>query len=405
MTIGECILRIEEGLVLSWSREEGQETFEVSSRLERARLVGFCARLTGERDVAEDLAQETLVVAWQHENELRDPARRAQWLTGIARNLSFQWLRKRHRLPEWPSRSDRGGDSDPPALEEEVADGFDLEVELERSELADLLDRAMALLPPLTRNVLVERYFQDSPQAEIARRLGLTEGAVEARLQRGKLALRRLLANDLRPEAESYGLVAAQGDSWQGTRLWCPLCCQNRVEWRVTDHSSRIEFRCPACSADCGVPVICGEVKGLFSGIRGYRRGLARLMGWAYRYYQRAADRGLVECGNCGLPTRVHLGVLDEHVPVPLKGTRLLSAQCPACNRSVNSQLAAIGLCLAEGQRFWREHPGLRLLPESVVEANGASALVTGFQDRTSNARLEVVYSLDTLRVMQIQES
>ncbi|MBI3971765.1 MAG: sigma-70 family RNA polymerase sigma factor [Chloroflexi bacterium] len=75
-----------------------------------------------------------------------------------------------------------------------------MELELERAELADLLDRAMALLPPETRLVLVERLIEQIPQAEVALRLGLSEGAVEARLHRGKLALRRRGAAPGRPE-------------------------------------------------------------------------------------------------------------------------------------------------------------------------------------------------------------
>ncbi|HSH83264.1 MAG TPA: sigma-70 region 4 domain-containing protein, partial [Herpetosiphonaceae bacterium] len=59
----------------------------------------------------------------------------------------------------------------------------------------------LALLPPTTRSALVARYVLELPQAEISSRLGVSEGAVEARLHRGKLALRRVLAAELREEA------------------------------------------------------------------------------------------------------------------------------------------------------------------------------------------------------------
>jgi len=54
---------------------------------ERTRLVQFCAHLVRDRESAEDLAQETLFEAWRHEQTLRDPQRRSQWLSGIARNV------------------------------------------------------------------------------------------------------------------------------------------------------------------------------------------------------------------------------------------------------------------------------------------------------------------------------
>ena len=59
---------------------------------ERARLVRLCATITGNGDVAEDLAQETLLEAWRHLHKLRDPERRAQWLTGIARNVCLRFF-------------------------------------------------------------------------------------------------------------------------------------------------------------------------------------------------------------------------------------------------------------------------------------------------------------------------
>jgi DNA-directed RNA polymerase specialized sigma24 family protein len=47
---------------------------------ERARLVRLCARLTGDWDAAEDLAQETFVEAWRALDRLRDPGGlRASW--------------------------------------------------------------------------------------------------------------------------------------------------------------------------------------------------------------------------------------------------------------------------------------------------------------------------------------
>src|SRR5205823_3779213 len=77
---------------------------------ERVRLVRLCAHLTGDAHAAEDLAQETLLVALQQEQTLRDPARRARWLSGIARNLCLHWRRhkglERTRSVQQPSRED-----------------------------------------------------------------------------------------------------------------------------------------------------------------------------------------------------------------------------------------------------------------------------------------------------------
>jgi DNA-directed RNA polymerase specialized sigma24 family protein len=50
---------------------------------ERTRLVRLCARITGHSEVAEDLAQETLLEAWKYQHALRDREKRSQWLSGI----------------------------------------------------------------------------------------------------------------------------------------------------------------------------------------------------------------------------------------------------------------------------------------------------------------------------------
>ncbi len=203
--------------------------------LERARLVRLCARLTGDREAAEDLAQETLFEAWRNVHGLRDPQACPRWLSGIARNICLRWARTRGRELSRLVPLDADENPDAPRVVEGQADSFDMEVELERAELVGLLDKALALLPPETRDVLLERYVEESPHAEIAARLGVSEKAVSMRLSRGKLACRHVLTTDLRSEAAAYGIVAAENDAWQETRIWCPFCGWHRLLARFTD--------------------------------------------------------------------------------------------------------------------------------------------------------------------------
>src|SRR5690348_16870724 len=68
---------------------------EATLRRERPHLVALCARITGDRRAAEDLAQETLIEAWRHWYDIRDGGRRGAWLAGIARNVCRHWTRSR----------------------------------------------------------------------------------------------------------------------------------------------------------------------------------------------------------------------------------------------------------------------------------------------------------------------
>src|SRR3954447_25225961 len=120
-------------------------SFEEMLASERPRLVRLCARLSGSNEAAEDLAQEVLLVAWRHAARLHAPEDCGAWLSGIARNICLSWSRRHYREQArlmMPHEASEAGDDPTGSLR----DDFDLEVELERHELATLLDRALALL-------------------------------------------------------------------------------------------------------------------------------------------------------------------------------------------------------------------------------------------------------------------
>src|SRR5690348_13011858 len=187
--------------------ERDTQAFEAALRAERARLVRLCARITGDVDAAEDLAQETLMEAWRALGRLRDPDGLSPWLAAIARNVCLRWARERGReLAQWAETA-ASPDGAPLALDDLPDGDEDVSVELERGELAELLDRALALLPGETRAALVESYLYERPRGELAARLGLSEGALRVRLHRGRLALRHALATVLRAEAVALGIA------------------------------------------------------------------------------------------------------------------------------------------------------------------------------------------------------
>jgi RNA polymerase sigma-70 factor (ECF subfamily) len=364
---------------------------------ERAHLVQLCTQITGAADVADDLAQEVMVIAWQHAGQLRDPARCRQWIAGIARNLSLRWLRDQKRQPLHLIAQD-----DEDALDAVVgATGqFDLNVELDRQELAHLLDRALALLPPLTRTVLVERYIYESPQAEVARQLGLSEGAVEARVQRGKLTLRRVLATDLRDEATAYGLMRPD-DGWQETRIWCPCCGRQRLNGRLElGNRSLLHLWC-ACGANTGVT----DIPGLFEGIHGFRAALSRVAHWHHTLFQHGIKDGHIPCPHCHAAVRLHItpsadmpSTFAPLLPMPLDtyGVWAFCSQCRHWGRQAD--LFALAMHFPEVRRFWREHPRMFALPlRPLADVAGAPALLVTFQDITSRAQIDLIFAQSTL--------
>ncbi len=373
------------------------EQLQAAATLERAGLVRLCHHLTGDPDAAEDLAQETLFEAWRNAHKLRDPDKRPQWLAGIARNVCRRWARHRGRETVLRAGVESGPES--PGIDHLRDNDFDLEVELERDELADILDRAMALLPADTRSVLLQRYIDESPQAEIAVRLGTTENAVDARLRRGKLALRQILSNELSREASVYGFVDPDLATWLDTRVWCPSCGRHRLLGAMD--SSTLTLRCPHCCSGNALNMTHAESPDLFSGIKSFKRALIRLLSRLNEYYETGLDAGTSPCWNCGYPLCWRPG-LPVATPQFLAEAPSLHVRCPKCNWTLDQTLPTRVLALPEAQRFCHEHPRIRSLPARRVEAAGREALVARFESMTDAASLEVVVTNDTFRVVGI---
>jgi len=371
-------------------------------RRERTRLIGLCAYLTGDAQAAEDLAQETLLAAWQHADELRHPDAGAAWLSGIARHVCLGWARRHRR--ELVHRAQPDPAVDPTALlEEQSAEAVDVEGELERDELTLLLDRALALLPPETRMLLVESYIHEVPQAEIVARVGLNEGALRVRLHRGKLALRRVLTTELRQEATAYGMSDVHADVWQETRLWCPCCGRDHLMMRLAPPPNTIAFQCRQCS-----PVPQAEYRltnayfaRLLGGITRPTSILKKTQHWSHSYFRRALDERTVTCTHCGRPAHLHVA-LPEDVSAALGGLPGVTVSCDACGHGVSSSLGGLVSSLPEVQRFWRQQARMRTLPLREVEVGGRAAVVTSWASLTSAARLDVVSACETYQVLSI---
>ncbi len=359
---------------------------------ERARLVRLCTRLSGSPEAAEDLAQEALVEAWRNAHKLRDPEGLTPWLAAIARHVCLRWARRRGRE----------GSRFAAPLDEadaEVADRFDLEFELERDELARLLDRALALLPADTRAVLVARYVEEAPQVEVALRMGLSEGAVAMRLRRGKLALRRLLACELRDEAAEYGASEAADGRWEDTQIWCPVCGRHRLRGRLVRATGELTVRCPGCNREPGSYISQAVMPHLHRQSGSAAAGVSRLLDWLGNRYWPEAPEGLVRCVRCARPVVARLVPFAEYPFAPQVRYAVATA-CAECGHRDLIWLNTLLLSLPVARRFWREQRRVRFLAEREVEAGGHPAVVLGFESVGSAARCEVVASLDTFAVL-----
>ncbi len=145
----------------------------------------FAYRLSRSPSDAEDLTQQTFLVACGKLDDLRELDRARSWLFTIVRNL---YLRTR-RPAEMSAVSieDTG----------ELAADPDWESPFDSERLAMALDE----LPDVYRLPLLLYYFEDLPYKEISNVLGVPMGTVMSRLARGKEHLRNTLGS---PEQAGY---------------------------------------------------------------------------------------------------------------------------------------------------------------------------------------------------------
>jgi RNA polymerase sigma factor (sigma-70 family) len=354
---------------------------------ERAMLVRFCARYSGDPDVAEDLAQQTLLAAWQHEQELRDPAARRSWLFGIARTTCLMWGRQQGR--DATRRVAPTGDEDETLW---IADDIDLEVDLERRELAELLDRALALLPADTRDVLVRRYVEELPQAEVAGLLRVTEGAIEARLQRGKLALRRILTTEMSAEAIAYGLIQPADAGWVETRFWCPGCGTRHPRGQLQPEQGRLILRCPGCPTAYD-SYIDANFGGNLARSTTFKPAIGRVLDGIHQTYHVTAVDGVVACPACGKRVRSRLDDLGQ-----------VHVQCTACGVYNRETWHSLTWSLPEVRRFWREHPRMRFAVVREDDLDGTPIVVTRFESVTGVASIETAMRRDSFDILAIDE-
>jgi RNA polymerase sigma factor (sigma-70 family) len=371
---------------------------------EYERLVRLCAAYTGTSVAAEDLAQETLYEAWRHQDRLRDAAGRSQWLAAIARNVCRRWQARRHTdLAHYLSDDDAAWITEP-------ADPLDLQSLAEQGELARLLERALALLPPVTQQALVAHAINEQPFAEIAARVGLTENAVKVQVHRGKARLRQIFATTLRDDALACGLGTSWLESWQQSTLWCPLCGTQHMQARWDAARGKLELRCPACYPTNGVYCSYDEMPELFASVSSLKAAFNRVMRWVNVAYQ-PGNAQSIRC-ECGRMPALYPSMPQTKSPLyadmPDECYRRITGmhlRCPSCGILAAMRLSNFALYLPDPWRFWRAHPRLRMLPDQAIIFAGQSATQIRLQSLTDSAHCDVIFAADTYAVLAVQSN
>ncbi len=147
-------------------------------------LLGFTERMLGVKAEAEEVTQDVFVKMISRADQYDGRASVSTWLFAIAANACRDRLRSSWRTTSVPLE----GVPEPKGTDEAVEGGL-----LER-ERRQLVRSALARLTPEQREVLVLARYRGMPYADIARALGISEGAVKTRVFRALETLKKLFA-------------------------------------------------------------------------------------------------------------------------------------------------------------------------------------------------------------------
>lgn len=160
------------------------------------RAVRVAFGLLDSRADAEDVVQEAFARVHRRLASFQGNSGFYTWLYRIVVNLSIDKLRHYKRQRWFGVADERLLDQAPPLWH--GVDGRDPRLSVERRELGERLQRALAQLPEIHRAVLLLRELEGMSYDEIARALGVKKGTVMSRLFHARRAMQRELSEEPR---------------------------------------------------------------------------------------------------------------------------------------------------------------------------------------------------------------
>lgn len=177
----------EEKLVAA-AKNGNEQAFEILVKRYEKRIQAVAQRYTHVHEDAKDVVQQTFQNAFVHLQRFESKSSFSTWLTRIAINEALMLLRRRRALREVSvdEATDREGNSSHAEMSDSSSDP---EASYASHERVQILIAAIESLSPRLRRAVELRELGELSTSETARRLGLSVGAIKARLfhARGKL--------------------------------------------------------------------------------------------------------------------------------------------------------------------------------------------------------------------------
>lgn len=148
-------------------------------------LISFCSKILNERELAKDLTQDVFIKISQKLSQLKDAHAFLKWMYQIARNTCMDYLRANKRLKF----------SELTELENLFEDIDTSEELTEKEEMMRNVNVLLENLEPLSKTLLIEKYYEQKTILDLSNKYGLSNSAVKMRLLRTKKRVESMYEN------------------------------------------------------------------------------------------------------------------------------------------------------------------------------------------------------------------
>jgi RNA polymerase sigma-70 factor, ECF subfamily len=172
-------------------RKGDQNAFAEIVELYKDKVFQISFRMLGNRQEAEDIAQEAFIRAYVNINNYDINRKFSTWLYRIATNLSIDRIRK--KKPDFYLDAEVAGAEGLTLYSQVAADVVSPDDEVVSLELQETIQKEILKLPEKYRSVIVLKYIEELSLKEISEILDIPVGTVKTRIHRGREALRHQL--------------------------------------------------------------------------------------------------------------------------------------------------------------------------------------------------------------------
>ena len=183
--------------LVTFARSGSEKAYrELLGRYQRP-VFSLVYRMVRDRELAEDLAQETFVKVFNHLESYNPKYKFSSWIFKIASNLAIDHLRKKEldTVSLDGSRNARTADEVESTRISVASTDENPEELLEARELGDEIEAAIGQLRAEYRTAIVLRHVEGRPYEEIAEIMEIPLGTVKTYIHRARMELRELLAH------------------------------------------------------------------------------------------------------------------------------------------------------------------------------------------------------------------